>query len=112
MREATNIVLQKKCMIGHCCREKSLDREMPPTVQQKERMAGMGMREAARLQREKSRQSDDPHRPTEGAHGRDGDEGGGHEGGQVADSMREAAIKTAIEKSLDRVMTPAIQQKE
>ncbi len=65
---------------------------MTPTVQQKERIAGMGMREAAmkaaRLQREKSRQSDDPYRPAEGAHGRDGDEGGGHEGGQVAKGSR------------------------
>jgi hypothetical protein len=38
-----------------CCREKSIDRVMTPTVQQKERMAGMGMSEAAmkaaRLQR-------------------------------------------------------------
>ncbi len=62
---------------------------MTPTVQQKERMAGMGMREAAmkaaRLQRETSRQSNDPYRPAEGAHGRDGDEGGGREGGQVAE---------------------------
>jgi hypothetical protein len=51
---------------------------MTPTVQQKERMAGMGMREAAiktaRLHREKSSQKDDPYRPAEGAHGRDGDE--------------------------------------
>ncbi len=65
---------------------------MTPTVQQKERMAGMGMRKAAmkaaRLQREKSSQKDDPYRPAEGAHGRDGDERGGHEGGQVAEGSR------------------------
>jgi hypothetical protein len=49
------------------------------------------MREAAiktaRLHREKSSQKDDPYRPAEGAHGRDGDEGGGHEGGQVAEIL-------------------------
>jgi hypothetical protein len=62
---------------------------MTPTVQQKEWRVEMGDEEAAiktaRLHREKSSQKDDPYRPAEGAHGRDGDEGGGHEGGQVAE---------------------------
>ncbi len=57
---------------------KSDDPYHPPKVHDKDWM----------LQREKYRQSDDPYRPAERAHGRDGDEGGGHEGGQVAQGRR------------------------